>query len=146
MGVIHLYVKIGTYTCQEPFVVVDNLSADVLLGATFLQQKVENNWSRRLQVILTNSSTVTLADGNPHGANYITIPKSTRLCIRVIIAQRLEPHTEAITLVQFLNSGTFLEEAASKTYETSKASLPYGICNILKLKPFHVRMANISYT
>lgn len=79
MGVINLYVKVGTYTCRKQFVVVDILSADVLLGATFIQQNVDNIWIRRRQLILTDGTAVPLqlrisTGSTAETVNYITLP------------------------------------------------------------------------
>lgn len=131
----------STYVYQQPFVVIDNLSADILLGTIFMQTNVENIRIRRSQLILTDGITFSMklrvpSDGNPDNVNYITLPqKPPPVTVCVAKAQCLEPHTAATTLAQIPKSATFLLEAYPKTYPTSQASIPYGIFTVVKNSP-----------
>ena len=44
LGTILLMVKVGQYSCRQPFVVVRSLTSDAILGTTFIDRHVENIW------------------------------------------------------------------------------------------------------
>ena len=151
LGVINLYVKINTYVCQQPFVVVDSLSADVLLGATFIQQHVNNIWIRRRSLVLVDGTTApiqlrTQSDVTSNGVNYITVPtRVPETPLRVCKNRRLNPYTECMVEAQIPKHGTFLLEPSQRFYESSSSSVANGICTVEKNKPFMVKVANMSH-
>lgn len=58
LGIVTLWVTIGTYTAKTPFVVVRNMRADVLLGCTYQDVRLEAIRPRRRVCELANGDVV----------------------------------------------------------------------------------------
>ena len=54
LGIVTLTVKVGSNITRQPFVVVDALGADAILGTTYIDEHIEFLWIRRRAVIFPN--------------------------------------------------------------------------------------------
>ena len=60
IGIATLTVRVGEHTCRQPLLVVRNLSADVILGTTYIDSQVEYISPRQKIAVLRDSNTVAI--------------------------------------------------------------------------------------
>ena len=123
LGIVHLYVNINGYCVKQPFVVVKELSCDVLLGTTFIDNHTENIWVRQRVVVLRDGTTAPIErrqsrilkreDDEPIE---VPKPKPPPRLLRVTHTCTLPPQSETVISVVLKESGTFLLESSQKLY------------------------------
>ena len=60
LGIIYLYVDINGYCVRQPFVIASELSCDVLLGTTYIDQHVAHLYVRKRTVVLADGTAARL--------------------------------------------------------------------------------------
>ena len=150
LGIVHLHVQIGDYTCRQPFVVVEELSAEVLLGTMFIDAHVEIIWVRRRCCILRDRSTIYLVRRSatafpPDEPKEIQAPsKSPDLKVRIARPATLAPRSETHVTVTMTQSGRYMLEPNDQLYVRRSVALAHGVHDAQANRPFIVRMANFS--
>ena len=150
LGIVHLHVKVGDYTCRQPFVVVEDLSAEVLLGTTFIDAHVEVIWVRRRCCILRDRSTIYLARRSstafpPDEPKEVTPPpRAPDLKVRIARPAILAPRSETHVTVTMTQSGRYMLEPNDQLFARKSVALAHGVQDAQANRPFIVRMANFS--
>ena len=153
LGVIYLYVKINGYLARQPFIVVSDLSCDVLLGCTYIDEHTENIWVRRRTVVLRDGTTAPIQrrhsptlyrkENEPVDVEPDEPPPRV---IRVAQQRILPPQTEVTVSVVIKESGTFLLESSQRLYNKHQCSIANGIVTTTADRPFLIKIANFSNT
>ena len=148
-----LTVNIEGYICRQPFVVVQALAADVILGATYIDRHGYDINIRQQTFRLIDGTTV------PIRRRAAGIPKPVRSDEPTQVAPRGRPKEELVRVAQSIvlppgtetnvkvvseTNGTVLIEPAAQLYAKRQISLSNGIAYIRKNVPYPVRVANFS--
>ena len=151
LGITYLFVDIHGYCVRQPFVVVSELSCDVLLGITYIDQHVENLWVRKRTAILKDGTTVPLhlrqSRTNVHDEKEpieVPTPEPPPLLVKMAQKAVLEPQSETVIPVVVKQSGSFLLEGSQKIYDKHSCSIANGIVNTTADKQFAIKIANFS--
>ena len=151
LGIAMLTVNIEGYICREPFVVVQALAADVILGATYIDRHGYDINIRQQTFRLIDGTTV------PIRCRAASIPKPVRSDEPTQVAPRGRPKEELVRVAQSIvlppetnvkviseTNSTVLLEPAGQLYTKRQISLSNGIAYIRKNVPYPVRVANFS--
>ena len=151
LGIIYLYVQINGYLARQPFIVVSDLSCDVLLGCTYIDEHTENIWVRRRTVVLRDGTTAPIQrlhsptlyrkENEPVEVEPDEPPPRV---IRVAHQRILPPQTEVTVSVVVKESGTFLLESSQRLYNKHQCSIANGIVTTTADTPFLIKIANFS--
>ena len=148
-----LTVNIEGYICRQPFVVVQALAADVILGAIYID--------RHDYDISIRQQTFRFIDGTmiPIRRRVASLPKPVRSDERTQVVLRVRPKEDLVRVAQSIvlppgtetnvkvvseTTGTVLLEPVAKLYPKRQISLSNGIAYIRKNVPYPVRVANFS--
>ena len=150
LGIVTLTVTVAGCTSRQPFVVVQELGTDAILGCTFLDSAVESIHPRKRYALLRNGSRARLV------RQLALRPRKERrpVCHRVSrpkdliilgVAQRavLAPNSETVALVNTGKRGPVLLEAADEIYRRKKVTLANGVAQVKRSLAFPVRVANL---
>ena len=153
LGIIHLTIKVGEYSCRQPFAVSKTLTSDVILGATFIDAHVENIWVRQRKVILCDGSELPIerraAWFRPTGLRMSEpLPvkvQPPRLVARLSERVKIDSFNERVVEVLIPKKGTFLIEMHPRLYERHQVSLATGVVTVKDpTLPVKVKLANFS--
>ena len=153
LGIVYLTLTVSTFRVRQPFVVVRQLGADVILGCTFINDCVEQIYPRQRKVILRNGDVVDI-QCRPHGPleekpsnEDPTVPaRPVGRFIRVAQRIILPPLSETNVLVTCGLSGTFFTESADNVYAKKGVSISNGVVTVGANRPFVLRIANFGRT
>ena len=150
-GIVTLTVKVGNNVARQPFIVVDRLGADAILGTQYIDDHIEHLWIRRRLVVFPNGETVPIQkqlgnqrpveDTLPRRETYVQDerpPPKLRIAKQVVI----QPGTETAVLVQMDAQGEMVLESWGRLYDKHLCAITNGVVNIRRNVPFLVRIAN----
>ena len=153
LGIVTLTLTVSTLRVRQPFVVVRQLGADVILGCTFSDLCVEAIRPRQKEVTLRDGSKVDI-QRRPHGPleeqpskedPTVYVPPRGRL-VRVAQRVTLPPLTETNVLVRCGLIGTFFTESSDTVYHKKQVSISNRLVEVRANQPFVLRVANFGRT
>jgi len=150
-GLATLTVKIGNTVVRQPFIVVDALGADAILGTTFIDEHIEALWIRKRRVIFRNGEEFPiqkLIDNDRPSQDLMptkeAVVEDERPAPRVRLTHScfLPPGMETAVSVQMDARGDMVMESWPRLYEHHQVTLSNGVVSVRPNVPFVVRVAN----
>ena len=151
LGITHLTVEVNGYRCRQPFVVVRQLTSDVIIGTTFIDEHVENIWVRQRKVILLDGTEIPIQRRSALGKptclrttekttlDNFSVPEKVYVAQQIILPAR----SETVVLATIVKPGLYVLEPGHKLYDRHKVSLTNGVIETHRPdQPVKLKVAN----
>lgn len=157
LGVVHLIVQVGQQASRHPFVVTRQLSADVILGCTFLDNHVEGIFPRRRYIelasgdiapILRRESKIPSMQRSKEDPKLPRGPLKDQVTdnlLRVTKMVVIPPGTEQVVRVSTPCRGLRFLETRPDIYDRKRVAMSNGLAGVRPNVPFDVKVANFSH-
>ena len=151
LGITSLIVEVNGYRCRQPFVVTRNLTSDVILGTTYIDEHVENLWVRQRRIILRDGTEVPIekraATARPlclrTNESRTVLPQPITQPVKVAGTIRLPPQSETVVLATMRKPGTYVVEPYQRLYDRHKVSMTNAVIETQRdNQPIALRVAN----
>jgi hypothetical protein len=154
-GVVTLFVRVGTQTTRQQFIVVENLAVSVILGCQFCDTHVEAIRPRKKDVVLDDGSTVPIIR-NPTAVRRCLNPLTKAVSAPAKVKKRseervwacrkteLKPNAHTWVPVSSHASGTVFLEPHELLYQKYRCLAANGVATVQDGSSFKVLVANFT--